>query len=171
MHSIKIFMLSILVASATASAAMGAPTDVTIVDPRNTNRAAGVEAGRLAVQEVPPANFFHAILNGGLSTGSGCITTAVPPTGKALIVRQVRLNVTLFSGGSAILIYPNGNCAAGSQIGAVSLNSTGLTVVPFDPGLAIPSGGSLAITIVGGSSSTVALAYVDGYTVPASEVP
>src|SRR4051794_6169647 len=81
-----------------ATPSMAAATQVNIADPTTPSHIAKVEIGnRLAVQEVPPANFFHAGI--GVDPASGCNHVASAPTGRALIVRQVRVTVTS-SGGS-----------------------------------------------------------------------
>jgi hypothetical protein len=148
--------------------AMAAATKVNIVDPTITARVAHVDAGdRLAVQEVPPATFFHG--NPG-AIGSGvCVAVAVPPSGKALVVRQIRVNISSLPspGNASVFFYTNSTCT-GSEVGSVTPPSVGLSAQTFDPGLAIPSGGVLSAFVDG---SLVALVYPDGYSVAASVAP
>ena len=93
MHLSKLCTFAAVTASLSASAAMAAATQVNIADPKSTNRAARVEiGGRLAVQEVPPATFFHS--GAILSSAGACVLLATAPAGKAIGVRQVRVQET-----------------------------------------------------------------------------
>ena len=176
MPSSKILVVSAVAISVSASAALAAATEVNIVDPTKASRAAQVEIGnRLAVQEVPPASFYHASYI-AVSQGGSCSRIAGAPTGKALIVRQVRINTGSFGntpGGGpdhTLYLYANSNCDDLGQVGSVTLSGVGLTTVTFDPGVAVPMGYGFSAQIV---STTViyANAYVDGYAVPANVAP
>lgn len=152
-----------------ATAAMAAVTQVNVADPNATSRVAKVEVGnRLAVQEVSPSTFFHASKT-ALTSGS-CVTIATPPAGKALIIRQVRINVYVNpnpGSGQSVLIYPNSICGSG-LVGDINPPTIGLFTSTFDPGVAIPNGSVLSVFIGGSLTADV---FVDGYKVDASVAP
>jgi hypothetical protein len=152
------------------SAAMAAATAVNIADPNAASRIAKVDVGnRLAVQEVPPSTYFHAA-NYDLTNSDGCFAIAMPPSGKSLVIRQVRVDVwkdPTPGQGQYVGIYPNGSCS-GADVGEVNPAGFGQTIVPFDPGLAVPNGSSLGL-FVGGNVGVVV--YVDGYQVPSAVAP
>lgn len=153
-----------------ATAAMAAAGDVNITDPNATTRAAKVDVGnRLAVQQVPPATYFHAA-NTDVTTANGCVVLATPPAGKALIIREVRVDVWKDPSpgqGQYVGIYANASCTL-PDVSEVNPATIGQTIVPFDPGLAVPSGSGLSV-LVGGSVG--AAVYVDGYRVDSSVAP
>jgi hypothetical protein len=111
---------------------------------------------------------------GGFSADA-CAPIATPPAGFALIIKQVRINVTaqgqpgatqaalIFVGNSA-----EGTCAANSQFGQINSPTVGQYVVPFDPGLGIPTGSVLGAKCIGALQCQ---AFVDGFVVAAAEVP
>jgi hypothetical protein len=150
------------------AAAMTAATQVNIVDPTIPARVAHVDAGnRLAVQEVPPSTFFHAL---AVMPAPGCRTLAIVPAGKALIVRQVRIDVYADptpGNGQNVRIYPNPTCSA-PAVADVNPPNIGVNTVTFDPGLVIPEGSEFSAEVAG---SVAGEAYVDGYTVAPSVAP
>jgi hypothetical protein len=149
---------------------MAAATAVNIADPSATTRVAKVDVGnRLAVQEVPPSTYFHAA-NYDVDTGSGCVVLATPPAGKALIIRDVRVDAwkdPTPGQGQYVGIFANASCNY-PDVAEVNPATVGQTMVPFDPGLAIPNGSSLSV-LVGGSVGVAV--YVDGYQVPSAVAP
>lgn len=168
MHLSRICTFSATAALLSASTAMAAATQVNIADPKSTNRAARVETGgRLAVQEVPPAAFFHS--GAILSSAGACVQLATAPAGKAVVVRQVRVNVTdigAIGGNNTVVIFFGAFC--NETVGTVSPNTVGLSTITFDPGLVLPAGGTLAATAFGSPKADV---NADGYTVDASVAP
>ena len=149
-------------------AAMAAATQVNIADPKNANRAARVEIGnRLAVQEVPPASIFHSGAN--LATAGSCVTIATAPATKAVIVRQVRVDVNAIGavggGANSIILFFGAFC--NENVGQVSPSSVGLTTITFDPGLVLQPGEALAATAFG---SPKAVVNTDGYTVDSAAI-
>jgi hypothetical protein len=167
MHLYRICALAAAAAVLSASAAMAA-TPVNIVDPNAASRAAHVEPGnRLAVQEVAPATFFHS--GAILSSADACVPLATPPAGKALIVRQVRVNVHdigAVGGNNTIFVYLGEFC--NEVVGEVSPNAVGLVAITFDPGLVLPAGGTLSATAFGSPRADV---NTDGYIVASSVAP
>jgi hypothetical protein len=117
-----------------------------------------------------PSSWFHAA-KFDLASGTGCKVAAEPPAGKALVVRQVRVdtfsdptpgasqNVTLFLGTSS---------SCGTTVADVNPATIGQDIITFDPGLGVPAGSTLNV-LVGGSVQ--AEVYTDGYLVPPKQVP
>ncbi len=89
MRLLRLALLSAIASGAVAQTVTAA-TPVNIIDPNATTRAAHVEPDNgLAVQEVPPATYYHRAT---FEIANACTLIATPPRGKALIVRQVRLS-------------------------------------------------------------------------------
>ena len=167
MPGFKVCAVTAFVTSLSATAAMAAATQVNITDPNTANRGAHVEVGgRLAVQEVEPASFFHSAAVGII----GCTHVAVPVSGKALVVREIRVNSISTSG--FIAFYADATCTSGDLVAEVDLPITGHGgyTVTFDPGIAISSGGALSAIPSGGGDVSGNI-YVDGYSVSASAAP
>jgi hypothetical protein len=169
MYLMRLCGFAAIAALASATGAVAAATPVNIADPNATTRAAHVEPGnRLAVQEVAPTSYFHAT-RAGLTPANGCVVIANAPPGKALILRQARVNTSLIqnAGGTAQL-YANGTCDNNQGIiGTVTPGGMGISTVGFDPGLAIPTGGAFSAVLYSINGDV----YVDGYTVAASVAP
>jgi hypothetical protein len=150
-------------------------TVVNIADGTNAARVAHVNAsgglqvgGTVTTQLATPANFAHPfVIN--VSSASGCVKIANAPVGQALVVRQVRIDVFLDPTPGAnqdIELFQGGSCV--TLIGDVNPSSVGQIVVPFDPGVGVPSGSSLSALVTG---SVKAETYTDGYLVPSAQVP
>jgi hypothetical protein len=171
--------LALFVALGGTALAAGS-TIVNIADPTTPSHVAHVDAnGRLEVgdgsgpltvdgttQVAAPSTFIHSdALN--LNVGSGCVTVATAPAGKALVIREVRLDTT---GNAAendeFQVFGDTTCS--HQVAGVHPASVGLTVIPFDPGLGIPAKSGVSVRIVG---SLEADAYADGFSVAALQVP
>jgi hypothetical protein len=141
-------------------------TSHVVIQSSSGNAAQVDTSGRLLTQQSSPANFFHAAAH-QIGSASGCINIATAPNGKAIIVRQVRVDTTTNpapGSSQAILIYVDKKCA--TDVGTVNPPGIGLTVVPFDPGVGLRAG--MSVQVFG---SIIADIYVDGYLVPASSVP
>lgn len=154
----------------TAAAATGSL--VNIADPSHSSYLAHVDkagrlqvgdsAGALNVEETPVSSYFHASsLQPGNGTGS-CVVIASVPTTKPIVVRQVRVSVVdsfgSFGPNNSITIYADKTCS--NQIATVYPGSYGQTVIPFDPGYAIPAGSGLSAETHGNVDDF----YIDGYT-------
>lgn len=151
---------------------------VNIADPTTPSQIAHVDSsGKLQVggtvnaQVTAPANYFHASTF-GISSSSACLVVATPPAGKALVVREVRLDVFADpTPGQAndIAIFRDATCNNANDIVAdVNPATIGQIVIPFDPGIGVPSASHLSVVING---SVSAESYVDGYVVPSTAVP
>jgi hypothetical protein len=162
----------------TALAATG--TVVNIADPTTAANVAKVDAnGRLQVgggpvsltgtvttQIAAPSTYLHS---SSFPTGGTCTVVATPPTGKAMIVRDVRINVykdPMPGSGQYVAFYNDTGCF--NLVADANPATVGETVLPFDPGLGIRVGSVLSV-VVGGS--VAAEVYTDGYAVPPGQVP
>jgi hypothetical protein len=152
-----------------ATAGMAATTQVNVTDPKQTNRISRVTPdGHLSVREVPPVSYYH---NGTftLDAASGCTMIAAAPEGKALIVRQVRIDVYADpSPGSNnyVALYADSACL--TVVGDVNPGALGQTIVSFDPGVSIPQGSAMYASL---SGAVQAETYVDGYSVDPTVAP
>jgi hypothetical protein len=157
----------------TALASTG--TVVNIADGTNAARVAHVNAsgglqvaGTVTTQLATPANYTH-VAQFNVDSTRGCVAFAVAPTGKALIVRDIRVDVfgdPTPGVGQNIQIYSGASCV--EAIGDINPSSIGQVIVPFDPGVALATGESLSVQVFG---SVKAEFFVDGYLVPAAQVP
>ncbi|HEY1961756.1 MAG TPA: hypothetical protein VGG69_05015 [Rhizomicrobium sp.] len=170
MRLTKLSIPAAAIACACAGTAMAAATQVNIADPKATTRAARVELGnRLAVQEVPPATFFHS--GAILSNAGDCVVVVTAPARKSIVVRQVRVNVTDIVGGvtggnNSVVLFFGSVC--NEVVGEVNPGAVGLSTITFDPGLVLPAGGTLAATAFGSPRAHLGL---DGYTVDSTVAP
>jgi hypothetical protein len=162
----------------TALAATG--TVVNIADPTTASHIAKVDAngklqigggpvsltGTATTQIAAPSTYLHSR---SFPSAGNCTVVATPPAGKAMIVRDMRINVyqdPIPGPGQYVSVYADTVCA--NLVGDVNAGTVGETVLPFDPGLGIPAGSGLSV-VVGGSVG--AEVYTDGYAVPANQVP
>src|ERR1700733_5221329 len=160
-------------------------TIVNIADPTTPSHVAHVDAtGKLEVsdgsgpmtvdgytQTAAPSTFFHSNAL-SLELNSGCVVLATPPAGKALVIREVKIdavgNTNTGGDGSNNYVHVFSDKTCTNLIAGVHPAETGLTVDPFDPGLGIPANSGLSVKITG---SLEVDAYADGFSVPSSEVP
>jgi hypothetical protein len=156
----------------------GSPTGspVNIVDPTTAADIAHVNSlgeleitGLVTIQQSPAADFFHQ--STFAVSGGTCETIATPPSGKALIIKEVRIDV--FSdpspgGGQNAPIFTGSSDDCATQVGDVNPPTVGQFVVPFDPGLGIPVGTALNARCNGQLECEF---YVDGFVVAAGDVP
>jgi hypothetical protein len=166
----------------TALAATG--TIVNIADPTSATHVAHVDAagklevgdgsgpltvdGTVTAQTATPVNYSHAVAF-GLVSSRGCVAIATAPTNKALIVREIRVDVFNDpSPGPSQNVQLFAGTACNKFIGDVNPATVGHTVVPFDPGIGIPAGSGLSAAVDG---AVQAEAYTDGYLVASSLVP
>jgi hypothetical protein len=165
MHLSKACVSGTVIALACATSAISAATQVNITDPRATTRAALVEPGsRLAVQDVPPSSYFHKAY---LGAGPACTPIATPPAGKALIVREVRVH-SAYTSATFLAVYANTDCSLSGIVGEADLPIASGYTITFNPGIAIPAGGTLSAN---GGTGVSGDFYVDGYTVSSPVVP
>jgi hypothetical protein len=85
------------------------------------------------------------------------------------IIRNVKVDVFTDptpGAGQRVDIFAGNAC--GILVADVNPPGVGVTLWPFDPGVAIPAGSSLSVNVAGAVQAEV---YADGYTVPAAAVP
>ena len=182
--NVTVTVVLFIVLGGTALAATGSL--VNIADPNNAANLARVSSsgslkvgdgrgpltvdGTVTAQQATPRTYVHAAAF-GLDSGVGCHVLATPPNGRALIVREVRLDVLQNTTSSGeIGIFADTTCQLADLVGDVDLPTIGQTVVPFDPGLGIKAGSAISVK-VWPTTSDIAEAFLDGYTVPSSQVP
>ena len=104
------------------------------------------------------------------TSGAGCLTVAVPASGKALVLRTLNIDITWAETPSSVglSIDPASAPCTTPYVQQAHFTDRGLIPVDFGEGLAIPSGKSLHLTVYNGTGAQVA-AY--GYQVPASAIP
>jgi hypothetical protein len=124
--------------------------------------------GTVTAQQAAASTFQHSAVL-GLTGNRGCVVIAQPPANKALIVREVRVDV--FNDPSpgpsqTVSIFAGLGC--NTIVGDVNPPTVGQTVVPFDPGIGVPAASGLSAFA---SGSVQAETYTDGYSVPSSQVP
>jgi hypothetical protein len=125
--------------------------------------------GTLNVQAAPPSTYLH-FSSGLLDSTHGCVTIATPLSGKAMIIRQIRINVIAdpSPGSGQVVEFFRGASCNTSLVGEVNPATVGQTVMPFDPGLGVPNGYALSAIVAGSIKAAV---WTDAYTVSASSVP
>jgi len=140
---------------------------VTHVDATGHLQVAGPVSGTVTSQQAAPSNLVHiAALQ---VQNFACVVIARPPAGKALIVQQIRLNVfQAAASGDRALIYANPTCADSGIISIVNEPAIGQLTVPLAAGAAIPAGSAVSLIVAGTFQIE---AFIDGYVVPASQVP
>jgi hypothetical protein len=145
------------------------PANVAKVDASGKLQTSGSVTNTVNTQQAAPSAYLHTATV-SLTASRGCVTFATPPSGKAMVLREVRIDVfsvTSTGAGQNVLIYTGVNCD-GFLVGDVNPATVGETVLPFDPGLGIKAGSGLS----GFADGTVqAEAYTDGYSVPSAAVP
>lgn len=163
-----------------------APTVVNIADPTTPTNTAHVDAaGKMSVgdgagavtvdgtvtsQVAPSTTVLHFAANVPAGSG-GCLVLATPPAGKAMIVDQVRVNVTSdpAPGSGHNLGFYTGQCVR--FVGEVTPATVGQTAMTFGAGLGINAASNLPSLNVQQNSAVAANVFVDAHTVASSAVP
>jgi hypothetical protein len=146
--------------------AVAASTLVNITDPFKGFKARVTPNGDLQVTTASPASFFPSVPT---TVSNSCVPLVQAPAGRALIVRQIRVDVYSNPApgtGTEFAIYRGPNCSIGHQVAGLIPPNTASFVIPFDPGLAMPHGTSLSAIGVNVSGRF----YVDGYYVVSADV-
>jgi hypothetical protein len=145
-------------------------TKVVITDPGKVNRANVDAAGSLQTSAAPPASFYR---NSHIVLGPTFVSVAKPPTGTALIVTSIHVDTiadpTPSTTARVGFDVMDANCNTPTAVvDDINPATLGVTVLPFEPGLAISSGKALCALEQGSVHAEV---FVFGYTVPAGAVP
>jgi hypothetical protein len=148
---------------------------VNIVDPIVATQAAHVSAtgnlqvtGSVTATPAIPSNLVSSAVT-GLNSGSGCVMVIAPPSGKAMVLKQVTVD-TFFDpspgNGQNDVLYKGTTC--GTPFVDVNPPTVGATVLPLEPGIAIPAG--TAVWARAGAQIRAEV-YAYGYAVSSSSVP
>jgi hypothetical protein len=165
------FAAGIVVAAILAPAATIAATSLVRIQGPSGEVAAVDMAHQLLVG---PAAFVDYVdtTSTGLFNGSGSPSceVLVPAQSRALIVRQVQIDVAADPPGQGnfVALYSSTACSGGS-IRVVHTSGPGEITVPFDPGYRVRGGAGIAAKVYGASLSVNI--SVSGYRVPAAAVP
>jgi hypothetical protein len=166
--------VAVLVIPATVGAVGAvAALKFTGIEGTSTNKADVTPAGQLQVAPVAPASLFQNSYITNLGSGASSVVAA-PPTGDALIVDDV--HVVVYSTPTSISYYylevEAGTACSGAYVGTFHqvflAAAVGNSDDPLAPGLVVPSGDSLCMTVY---SPVDIAASVSGYTVPAAAAP
>ena len=133
-------------------------------------------SGQLLTASADASNFFHgqASLPNATSGGTTLAPMYTPPTGDAAIVTSAQS--AYWNVGSLIndpftlfLVSSNPSCAVNqvSSFGEADPSTDGESTFSLDPGIVIPAGDTLCLQAI----ALDADGAVEGYTVPASDVP
>jgi len=158
------------------AAARATGSSVNIVDPSVATQMAKVSSGgalqvggSVTATQAAPVNFVRA---SAVGLGSGrCTTVMTPPSGKALVLTQVQIDVYQDPSpglGESVALYRGAGCSFSDVIADVKPPTIGATVLPFAPGVAIPAGSAVSAAA---DDSVKAELYLLGYAVSASSVP
>ena len=151
------------------SAAAAALTQ--IVGTNGTTVADVSKAHQLLTAPATPASLFSLTGNISTTASTACTSLGAIPAGKAAILRDLRF--TVFTGSftdDAVNLFANSSCS-GAAIGRLGLTA-GNGEMTFDPGIAIPAGGSASYVVINNSGTRDGVSYaVDGYSVPSGSVP
>jgi hypothetical protein len=122
----------------------------------------------VTAQQAAPVNYFHQTTF-AITTSRGCLVIAIPPARRALVVRDVRVDVFADptpGPDNDLVVFGDATCT--DTVGDVNPGALGETVLPFDPGLGVAATSGLSARATGGVEAET---YVDGYTVAPSSVP
>ena len=105
------------------------------------------------------------------NTTSSCLTLATPPTGKALVITDIRYNVSAGDSSDLLYVTNTSGCGAGGAVIEAVLTA-GNGEYTFPAGLPVHATSALSFHVANssGSQDNVAV-YADGYTVPSTVLP
>jgi len=161
--------VGIAVGLVVAPVSVGAATATAVKIVNSSGRVAAVtKTNQLRTVEAAPDNYVRNGA-GGFISADGCQKIIEPPAGKAMVLKQVNIDVfsnsTPGSSHSAAL-YVGTGCV--SQFARVTPAGIGLEHFPFDPGVAVPSGHAVWVRAFG---SVAVATHSFGYSIPAAAAP
>ena len=151
------------------SAAIATATGLTELVGPGGHRASVTIAGQLNVAQAAPSDFAFRLASVD-TTSSFCQAAHVISHKLGFIVTEITVDTfDLPSPGAndSVVIFEGAHCTPKMVVTVVNPGSFGLTVVPLNPGLGLPAGGTMSIKV----SDMGALANIYGYTVPSKDVP
>lgn len=167
------------IAGGLVAAAMLAPgvayataTLTQIVGTNGTTVAQVSKARQVYVAPTDPANAvtFEAGYSG--TADSGCLTLGTVPTGKAVVITDLRYTVNAGGANAGDTLYLSANTGCGAPSVAQILLTQGNGEYQFPAGLAVHASTGLSFVVkdLSGATDNVVI-YADGYTVPATALP
>jgi hypothetical protein len=164
-----VIVASLLVPTAVSAAVT---TQLVSIVGASKNKADVTGASQLLTTEAAPSSFVEY---SGLNEPSGntCDNIVTIPTGKGFIARNIEASPVAFNAESIALKFFTGPTCSGTQFATMVL-SAGSGTVSFpqsfglNPGFAFATGST--ISVEAGTSGPFDV-YVQGYTVPSSDVP
>src|SRR5690242_5890087 len=174
-----------LAAIALPTAATAAGLTFTGIEGTSTHKANVTTGGQLLTTRAAPASFFSSNVRDAVQSNGVEFPVAVPKNGQALVVTSVHVAVNQLLGqldiGTGAFFYLAGNDPSSGldctnsfvrSVDSVSPAATGTTVLPYDPGVAIPAGDQLCEVLAASDGDGIdATTYVFGYSVPPTGVP
>jgi hypothetical protein len=165
------FVIGIVVAVLlvpTGVAAAKAGLKFTGIQGTSGSQADVTSAGQLQTATAAPGAAFENLHTAG---SMQTVVVATPPAGEALIITSVHVNVWGLSGTDPYVYLTTraGSCTGStvSFFDEVDPSASGMTVLPFDPGLPIPSTEVLCATAINLSANVETV----GYSVASASVP
>jgi hypothetical protein len=105
------------------------------------------------------------------STTSSCLTLATPPTGKALVITDIRYSVSKGSPADHLYLTNTVGCGAGGTVIDAVLPA-GNGEYTFPAGLPVHATSALSFHVANSSGTEDDVTvYADGYTVPSTVLP
>jgi hypothetical protein len=151
------------------SAAVATAVGVTELAGPGGQRAAVTDAGQLTTTQAAPGSYAVRLSSADAPATHVCEPLPVFSTTKGFIATEVAVDaydVSAPGDNTAVAIFEGTGCQLRLALEQINPASNGLTVIPVDPGIAIPKGGSMSFEVL----DMGALVTVYGYTVPASDV-
>jgi hypothetical protein len=164
-----VIVASLLVPTAVSAAVT---TQLVSIVGTSKNKADVTGASQLLTTEATPGSFVEY---SGLNEPSGntCDSIVTIPTGKGFIARNIEASPTGFFAESITLKFFAGPTCSGTQFATMVLSAGSGTVnfpqaFALNPGFAFATGSTISVEASTSGSFDV---YVQGYTVPSSDVP
>jgi|1186.fasta_scaffold03495_4 hypothetical protein len=162
------FVLGVLVAAALLPATVSAATALFKLQGSSGTVAQVDPARQLMVAQSDPSAFFTHAVN--FIGGTNCVVIDARPSTKALVVNQVRIQVsdTTLDSLHSFYMFPNKTCT-GSPMLIYQPSHLGSDTETLEPGYPIKASGGVSGEFVATNSYAVVQLY--GYTVPAAAIP
>ena len=151
------------------SAAIATAAGVTEITGPGGQRAAVTDAGQLDVTQTTAGNY--EVRDGSEDTTlttPACLSFPAISATTGFVIKEITVSVDSdpSPGTSDLGLYEGPDCDVTQVITTLTPASLGMTVLPLDPGLAIPKGGTFSFAV----QDMGAFVTLYGYKVPASEI-
>ena len=154
-------------------------SNVFVTDSGSGNRATVNGAGALTVSQAPPKKFFVSAQTPNIAVGAGVYTPlATPATQTALVITQINVDIEkITTPGPTFWVKfaiskSDATCNSVVQyhtytpLARVTPATSGVTTLPFQPGIVVPVGRSLCVA-QGDPSVILSEVAAFGYSIPA----